>query len=383
MLTGAVLIAGAAAVLVFTPMHGGIGVGMGFIGCALLICAAAALGPWLVRTVGAVLGRVLPGATGRLAAANTRRFPLRAAGAAMPLALLFALNATMVLNSTLLSDLTGQAARARVAPARETLTAVGGPGLPLGAYEEAARTPGVRDVDATVPSEVMVRKGGKPQHYPAQGLYRTGDGVLDLRVTSGSLNGLADGVAVSTDLAGTQHWRVGDTVGWWLPDGTHLSRPVVAVYARSAGFGDMLLPGPLTAAHTARSLLSAVHFGQGPGPAAMKELRAQFPHLSATGGTADSRQDAEGASQQAALRLLTAISIVFTAVAVLNTFAMAALGRRGEYAALRLLGATARQVRAMAAREAVLTVTAALSSVRGSPQWSWERSAVPRTASGA
>lgn len=360
-LTGVVLVAGAVAVLVFTPMRGGIGMGMGFIGCALLICAAAALGPWLVRTVGAVLGGVLPGATGRLAAAHTRRFPLRAAGAAMPLALLFALNATMLLNSTLLSDLTDQAAHDRIAPARQTLTAADSPGLPLGAYQKAASTPGVRDVDATVPSEVMVRKGGKPQHYPAQGLYRAGDGVLDLKITSGSLNGLAGGVAVSTDLAGTQHWRVGDTVGLWLPDGTRVSRPVVALYARSAGFGDMLLPGPLAAAHTARPLLSAVHLGQAPGPAAVKELRAQFPRLSANGGTAaDSRQDAEAVSQQGALRLLTGISIVFTAVAVLNTFAMAALGRRGEYSALRLLGATARQVRAMAAREAMLTVTTGL-----------------------
>lgn len=359
--TGMVLSAGAVAVLVFTPMRGGIGVGMGFIGCALLICAAAALGPWLVRMVGAVLGGVIPGVTGRLAASNTRRFPLRAAGAAMPLALLFALNATMLLNSTLLSDLTDQAAHARVASARATLTATGGPGLPLGAYQEAVKTPGVRDADATVPSEVMVRRGGKPQHYPAQGLYRTGGGVLDLEVTRGSLNGLGDGVAVSTDLAGSQQWRVGDTVGLWLPDGTHVSRPVVALYGRSAGFGDMLLPGPLAAAHTARPLVSAVHLGQAPGPAALTELRAQFPQLSAHGdATAHSRQDTEDASQQAALRLLTGISLVFTAVAVLNTFAMAALGRRGEYAALRLLGATARQVRAMAAREAVLTVTAGL-----------------------
>ncbi|MFH8606785.1 FtsX-like permease family protein [Streptomyces sp. NPDC018029] len=358
--TGMVLVAGAAAVLLFTPMRGGIGVGMGFIGCSLLICAAAALGPWLVRTVAAALGGLLPGATGRLAAANTRRFPVRAAGAAMPLALLFALNATMLLNSTLLSDLTDQATHARLAPARQTLTAAGGPGLPLGTYQKVAKTPGVRDVDATVPTEVMVRKGGKPQHYPAQGLYRTGDGVLDLEITGGSLDGLADGVAVSTDLAGAQHWQVGDKAGLWLPDGTHVARPVVALYARSAGFGDMLLPGPLASAHTARPLLSAVHLGQNPGTAAVTELRAHFPNLSANSSTADSRQDAETASQQGALRLLTGISIVFTAVAVLNTFAMAALGRRSEYAALRLLGATARQVRGMAAREAVLTVTVGL-----------------------
>ncbi|GHH06045.1 FtsX-like permease family protein [Streptomyces rubradiris] len=357
---GAILVAGAVAVLVFTPMRGGIGVGMGFIACALLICGAAAVGPWVVRVVCTVLAGLLPGTAGRLAAANARRFPLRAAGAALPLALMFALNATMLLNSTLLADLTSRAHTDRVAPARQTLTAPGSPGLPLDAYRAAARMPGITDVDATLPMEVMVRKGGKPQHYPAQGLYRAGRGVLDLEVTQGSLSKLGEGVAVSTDLAAGQHWQVGDTASLWLPDGTRVAKPVVALYARSAGFGEILLPGRVAAVHTARPVLSAVHLGQTPSKASLSAARAQFPQLAWGSGGATEREDAEAASQEAALQLLTGISVAFTAVAVLNTFAMAALSRRGEYAGLRLLGATARQVRAIAAREAMLTVGAGL-----------------------
>lgn len=357
---GMILVAGAVAVLVFTPMRGGIGVGMGFIACALLICGAAALGPWLVRMVCTVLAGLLPGTSGRLAAANTRAFPLRAAGAALPLALMFALNATMLLNSTLLGDLTAQAQADRIAPARQTMSAPGAPGLPLDAYQAATRMPGITDVDATLPTEVMVRKGDKPQHYPAQGLYRAGRGVLDLDVQQGSLHQLGDGVAVSTDLAGGQHWQVGDAVSLWLPDGTRVSKPVIALYARSAGFGEMLLPGQLAATHTARPVLSAVHLGQEPSRVSLSAARAEFPQMAWGSGAAAEREDAEAASQEAALQLLTGISVAFTAVAVLNTFALAALGRRGEYAGLRLLGATARQVRAMAAREAVLTVGAGL-----------------------
>ncbi|MGK5638048.1 FtsX-like permease family protein [Streptomyces sp. URMC 126] len=358
LLLGATLVAGAVAVLVFTPMRGGIGVGMGFIACALLISGAAALGPWLVRVVRPVLAGLLPGAVGRLAAANVRRFPLRTAGAALPLALLFALNATMLLDSTLLADLTARARADRTAPApaRLTLSAPGGPGLPLDAYRAATRMPNATDVDATLPTEVLVRTGGKPRHHPAQGLYRAGRGVLDLDVRQGSLDRLGEGVAVSTDLAAGQHWRVGDTASLWLPDGTRLAKPVVALYARSAGFGEMLLPGRLAAEHTVRPLLSAVYLGRRPGPAALSAARADFPQLAWDSGAVTEREDAEAASQQAALRLLTGISFSFTAVAVLNVFALAALGRRGEYAGLRLLGATARQVRAMAAREAVLIV---------------------------
>lgn len=357
---GGILVAGAGAVLVFTPMRGGIGVGMGFIACALLLCGAAALGPWLVRMVCTVLGVLLPGTVGRLAAANTRRFPLRAAGAALPLALLFALNATMLLNSTLLSDLTAQAQAARTAPARQAMSAPDSAGLPLDAYRTATRMPGVEDVDATMPVEVMVREGSRPQHYAAQGLYRSGRGVLDLDVQQGSLDHLGEGVAVSADLADGQHWQVGDTASLWLPDGTRVSKPVVALYARSAGFGDILLPGRLAATHTARPVLSAVHLGQQPSRESLAAARAHFPQLAWGTEAAAARTNAEADSQEAALQLLTGISIAFTAVAVLNTFALAALGRRGEYAGLRLLGATARQVRSMAAREAVLTVGAGL-----------------------
>lgn len=357
---GMILVAGAVAVLVFTPMRGGVGVGMGFIACALLISGAAALGPWLVRMICRVLAGLLPGTAGRLAAANIRRFPLRAAGAALPLALMFALNATMLLNSTLLGDLGAQTHADRMAPARQTMSAPGSPGLPLDAYRAATRMPGITEVDATLPTEVMVRKGDKPQHYPAHGLYRAGRGVLDLDVKQGSLNQLGEGVAASTDLADGQHWQVGDTASLWLPDGTRVSKPVVALYARSANFGEILLPGRLAAAHTARPVLSAVHLGQKPSKASLSAARAEFPQMAWGSGAGTEREDGEAASQEAALRLLTGISVLFTAVAVLNTFALAALGRRGEYAGLRLLGATAGQVRAMAAREAVLTVGAGL-----------------------
>ncbi len=214
------------------------------------------------------------------------------------------------------------------------------------------------DIDGTVPTEVVIEDGGdRPEHYPAMGLYRAGEGALDLGVTAGSLTDLADRTtAVSTDLAASRHWKVGDTVQGWLPDGSDVSLRVVALYSRSDGFGDLVLPGPLAVAHTTDPVLAAVHLASPVSPAALTRLQADLPVVAAD--RTASRVDAETGTQRAALELLIGISLSFTAVAVLNTFTLAAVSRRREYADLRLIGATARQVRAMAAREAVLTVAA-------------------------
>jgi putative ABC transport system permease protein len=57
---------------------------------------------------------------------------------------------------------------------------------------------------------------------------------------------------------------------------------------------------------------------------------------------------------------MVVISLGFTAIAVVNTSAIAAAGRRREYADLRLAGATAGQVHRLAALEAVVTVLVGL-----------------------
>src|SRR4029077_18141086 len=55
-----------------------------------------------------------------------------------------------------------------------------------------------------------------------------------------------------------------------------------------------------------------------------------------------------------------AMIFAFTSIAVLNTLIMIALRRRRELALLRLVGATARQVRSMARWEAILIITIGL-----------------------
>ncbi|MFJ6671180.1 FtsX-like permease family protein [Actinosynnema sp. NPDC091369] len=346
----AVLVAGATAVLGLVPLGGPLGMGMGFVSCALLLCAAAALGPILVGGLTAVVSRLvgLTGVLGRVAGAMTRAESRRVVGVAIPLTLMFAINATMLLNGDVLAEVTADQQVARTAPATVQVAATNAPGLPLATAEQVAALPAVTGSALTLGTRIVVDQGGKPEDYPAQGLRLSGEPALDLGVTAGSLDGLAGGVAVSGPLAAQRNWRVGDRPTFWLADGTRTTLAVVAVFEHWRGFGDLVLDAELVAAHDPRGLVGAVYLRGEPDLAA-------FPMLGAArGGTAEVQ------NQQAAWELMVAISLGFTAIAVVNTFAVATGARRREFGGLRLTGATARQLHRLLDREALITVAVAL-----------------------
>ncbi|MET7397496.1 ABC transporter permease [Dactylosporangium sp. NPDC005572] len=338
-LAALVTTAGAVAVLTFVPLGGPLGMGMSFVATALLLCTVAALGPLAVRPLTAVVSRVLGagGATGRLAAMITRAESRRVAAVAVPLVLMFALNAVMLLNGALLTDLATAEQAARTSPA--TGRAPGG--MPLAEARRVATAPGVTGAAITLPTRAIVVRDGKPEDYAAQGLLTLGaEPVLDLAVTSGSLAG--DGTfAASAYLADGYGWHVGDTVPVWLADGTEVPLRLAAVYDRARGFGDLVLPAELVAAHDAVGLTGPVWLWGG--------------GASLSGAVVSSDAD-----QQGAWELMVVVSLGFTAIAVVNTFAMAAAGRRREFADLRLAGATAGQLHRLAAREALITVAVGL-----------------------
>ncbi|GAA5197290.1 FtsX-like permease family protein [Rugosimonospora acidiphila] len=338
---------GAIAVLTFVPLDGPLGMGMSFVSSALLLCAVAAVGPYLVRPL-TLLARPL-GLAGLLTRAEYRRV----AAVAVPLVLMFGINATMLLNSALLTKLTEREQAARDAAATAQVTDPNG--LPLSAVRQLVATPGVTGAAALLPTRVIAVKGGKPEDYPAQGLLATGQTALDLDVRSGAYR--ADGVGASEAMVRQYGWQVGQVVPLWLPDGEQVRLRLTMVYARARGFGDVVLPAGLVAAHDPNGLVSTVGLSYAPGTA--QRLRAEFPSLRiAPAASATAAGDAS--DQQGAWELMVVISLGFTAIAVVNTSAIAAVGRRREYADLRLAGATVGQLRRLAGAEAVVTVFAGL-----------------------
>ncbi|MEU4676354.1 ABC transporter permease [Micromonospora sp. NPDC023737] len=348
---------GAVAVLTFVPLGGPLGMGMSFVSSALLLCAVAALGPLPVRALTAVVGRltVVTGVSGWLAGTVARVESRRVAAVAVPLVLMFAINATMLLNSSLLGDLTADEHAARNAPA--TAQVVGPGGLPLDAVGDLAALPGVSGAAATLPTRAIVAQGGKPEDYPSQGLLTAGrEAAIDLDVRDGQIGGKAT-FAASAYLVEQQGWRVGDEVPIWLADGHQVTLRLAAVYERARGFGDMALPADLVAAHDPRGLVAAVSLRYHGDVAPL--IRERWPALRVTPAV-EAVRAGDAQNQQGAWELMVVVSLGFTAIAVVNTFAIATAARRREYADLRLAGATAGQVHRMVTGEAAVVVTVGL-----------------------
>ncbi|TQJ19984.1 putative ABC transport system permease protein [Micromonospora sp. A202] len=353
----AVTTAGAIALLVFVPLDGPLGMGMSFVSSALLLCAVAALGPLLIRVLTAPLSRLVGagGATGWLAGLVTRAEPRRVAAVAVLLVLMFAINATMLLNSALLEELTAREQVDRTASATAQVTAAGG--LPLSTVERLVALDGVTGAAATLPTRAIVEQGGKPEDYVTQGLLVAGtETALDLDLRAGTLPGTG-AFAASEYITGQYGWRVGDEVRIWLADGHQVNLRLAGVYARARGFGDLALPASLVAAHDPRGLVSTVGLRyRGDVP---DRVAASWPELRLT-PTLGAAPAGDAQNQQGAWELMVVISLGFTAIAVVNTFAIATAARRREFADLRLAGATTGQLHRLAGREAMITVSAGL-----------------------
>ncbi|MFI5690476.1 FtsX-like permease family protein [Kribbella sp. NPDC051586] len=207
-----------------------------------------------------------------------------------------------------------------------------------------------------MPTQVILDEGGKPKHHPAQGLRSAGRAVVDLDVVSGRLDLRDDAVAVSRPIAEQRGWKVGDRIPLWLADGTRKELTVIAVYGNWRGFGELVLPAGLVVEHDPRGLVGALHLT---GPDTLgRTIHADRPGLTVVSDTASKPGDAS--KQQGAWELMVLISLGFTAIAVVNTFAVSTGARRREFTGLRLAGATGPQLHRLLARETVITVAVAL-----------------------
>lgn len=175
---------------------------------------------------------------------------------------------------------------------------------------------------------------------------------------TGKLDG--DTVAVSAN----DGIRVGGTLRVWLGDGTRVSLRVVATYSRGLGFGDLIMPLDLVAAHVEDPLDDTVLVRSAPGAGDLRP--ALTSHISDVAGAQVLSREGIQAQQTAQQQVNAGIQylamgliIAFTVIAVINTLIMATLHRSREFALLRMIGATRSQVRRMARWESLaVTLTA-------------------------
>ncbi|ROO90931.1 putative ABC transport system permease protein [Actinocorallia herbida] len=290
--------------------------------------AAALLGPLLVRVVAAVIAPPLrrTGAAGRLAAEQLRTGADRAAAVVAPLTLVVALGCTLLAAGSTLDEAAEDQLRDGI---RAGL--VVGPKVPAQDAQALRRMPGVEAVTEVV--RTTVRTVSSP--YRAQGVTPEGlDKTMDLRTVEGSLVDLREGTMAVQERLGM---AVGDLVEMALGDGTPVTAEVVAVYRSGLGFAQVTLPYATVAGHV-DDPMSDFLLVAGRGITGADISAA----LGGSVGAASPSAALPGTSSANYVAL--GMIIAFAVISLVNTLAVATLGRSRELALLRLVGATKSQI---------------------------------------
>lgn len=325
--------------------------------------AATLLGPVIVRLASVILGAPLRRASragGFLAAVGLRVNARRHAAAIMPLSLAVTMTCTIVFAQVTLGH--AALAQARAATLADYVLAAPAPGMPPATAASLRTIPGVTAATEIIHTTAF---GSGLAKYTVTGVTPQNLGqTLNVDVRSGSMGELAgDAVAVSAN----DGIRVGSTLRVWLGDGTPVSLRVVATYSRGLGFGDLIMPRDLVAAHVDDPLDDTVLVRSAPGA---RDLRpALTSRISDIAGAQVLGRDGIAAQQAAQQQMNAGIQylamgliIAFTIIAVVNTLIMAALGRSREFALLRMIGATRSQVLRMARWESLAVTLIAVAA---------------------
>ncbi|MFC8219608.1 FtsX-like permease family protein [Streptomyces sp. NPDC057362] len=369
-LAGLLLILGAGALSV-VPLLSRTVLGASVTSMAGIIAAIglALSGPALVRSAGeAAVRRLRPwtAAPTWLALSNVRAYALRLSGVVSPLAMGVVFVLTYTLTQTTVLAATSEDTRTGTL-AQYELTAPALGGLPDGTLSAVRDVPGVRAAAPARTTTVVwqYEELGDPvaESAPAPILAPDARGVLDLGVTDGDLDRLTGAtVAVSGEAARTRDAGVGKRVRLVLGDGARVEARVVAVYDRGLGFGPVVLSRELAAGHTTTGLDQRVLVrtdGTAQAERGLATLAADRPGLT----LASTAPDASGADTPPEVWINLAVVVVllgYLLLSIANKLVAATAQRRTEIAALRLVGTTPRQIRAMMRREAAVVAAAAL-----------------------
>jgi putative ABC transport system permease protein len=361
---GLLALAGVPPVLAaFAAVHSADGTALMLPAAILMILGVIMLAPALVRPLTWLLTPLTGGgaAAGLLARHSSVAAARRTAAALAPVVLTAGFAGAMLAGSDTVYRTQSASAASRVTAPFIVTPAGGSGGLSTAALTALGSAPGVAAAVPVESTTVYARSGGDPEDWTAQ---YAGPGIgrmLRLPVVAGRLADLTGTGTVAVP-AGT--WRLGQTAMLWLADSAPVRLRVVAVYADDIDLDQtVLLPWALRAGHTAAPLASAVYVRLRPG-AGPAGLRAAAAHAGGVvSGTRDFLAAATTQNQrlnQAALLAVLGLALLYSSVAIGNTAAMGIGSRRAEFGALRLSGATRRQVLAMVGLETWLATVIGL-----------------------
>jgi putative ABC transport system permease protein len=238
-------------------------------------------------------------------------------------------------------------------------------GLPLEAIARIATETGVQMAIGFVPTKIYpVFAGGDLEPYNAYGVTAGPlERVLDLGYEPEPTTELGPTeVALSTELATEFGARRGDTITLRLGDGALVERTVAGVFSRALGFGDAILPAASIEDHVTEPLIATVMIRTDPMRPVPQSIWAAFEadHPGARVGGPELVIDADEARAniQASFNyVLLGMVVAFSLIALINTLVLSVSDRVREFAQLRLVGVTRRQIKQMMRWEALIVTT--------------------------
>ncbi|WP_446460020.1 ABC transporter permease [Streptomyces sp. BRA346] len=152
-----------------------------------------------------------------------------------------------------------------------------------------------------------------------------------------------------------------------LGDGARVTARVVATYARGLGFGPVVLSRDLATGHTTAGLDQSVLIrtdGTGEARHRVAALAADRPGLALDDDRSGPRPGGVGGTAPELWINVAVLAVLlgYLLLGIANKLIATTTQRRTELAALRLIGATPRQIRAMMRREAALISGLALAT---------------------
>ena len=338
----------------------------------LLVIAVALLGPVLLRPLVEALVRPLRRirASGFLAAESAGADLRRLGAVLIPLVLAVGFTLSMVhTQSVVAGAVSDQVEEGIGADAVVTDTGSGGVAPEvvedLAALPEAGAVTPLQETRLVVPRSVF----GDPElaSFSARGVESEGlRENLDPGLVEGDLADLS-GAAVAMERSGANLLGVdvGEEIDVYLGDGTPATVQLVATYDRGLGLGEAMLPGEAVEAHTGPPSQVLAGAAEGVPPeelhAALADSTERYPTLQITDreGFADS---ARAEADLAAWVNLTGLAVIlgYIAIAVVNSLVMSTAARSREFALLRMIGATRRQVLSAQRWEACVIIVLAV-----------------------
>ncbi|UUU31827.1 ABC transporter permease [Streptomyces sp. CA-210063] len=315
----------------------------------LLITAAAALAPLLVRPVVRLVGAGLPGAGGLLIRENAATSVRRTAAVAAPVLVTVALAGSLLGSAGTVAEAKGAEAAART---RADFVVTGEVG-------DRLRMDGVTAAGSASTAVYVVEERSALVRSQARAVTDVAAfaSVARLPVVAGDVRDLDD-----RSIVVNEEWErheVGRFVRVWLGDGRPVRLRIVAVLAQGTGDNGAYV----TAANAGGAVVDRVDVRVGRGADRVAVAAALKRTWEGTGGTVRSAEEWLAANRpgtRAHTRLgflvVLGIALVYAGISLAGTLLMATSARGAELRSLRMAGATRGQVLGVVVGEALVAV---------------------------